>query len=503
MHSWNRWLLILRLRIVSAAMQSYLSPPDTLSIAHLPIGPLRPRMSARSLIWLSTLGGSVVLLLLPAVWNGFPFLFYDSGAFIDLATQGGFYPERSTFYAHFIAAFWPTVSLWPAIVAQVSITVFVMADFARVVLPGLSPLRFLSMVLGLCLSTGLPWKAADLLPDILAPLLVICLYLLGFHAAKLTWRHKAALVGVAVFAATSHASHLGLAAGLASCVGLAQIAIRRKVFVSQPLSIRLPALVFGLAFLSVVASNFLLTGDIFVSRSGPSFVFARLVQDKIAKRLLDDTCPQSGYRLCAYKDHLPADSNDYLWAWDSPFRLLGDFPGTADESKRMIVESLKRYPLLHLKMAVLDTLEQFVAFKTGDGIEPLNQVPVPALKRHMPDQVAQYMASRQHKGQISFLWINAVQIPIAVVSIGMLIVILAGAVRRREWSDGFFLPAFVLLALIGNAFICGVLSSPHDRYQSRLIWLACFAVLLLLQQRRVENARARSRPADSINADRF
>jgi hypothetical protein len=468
-------------------MQANLNPQDILLTADLPIGPHVTGIFAQSrklLIWMSALAAAVLMLLVPALWNGFPFLFYDSGAFINLATQGGFYPERSTFYAHFIGTFWPALSLWPAIVAQVSITVFVIADFARFLLPGLSPQRFLLMILVLCVCTGLPWKAADVLPDILAPLMVMSLYLLGFHAGSLTWPHKMALVTVAVLAATSHASHLGLAAGLTAAVVLIQIGQRGRAFGSAWPCWRLPTLVFALSFLSILASNILLTGDLFVSRAGPSFVLARLVQDGIAKRLLDDTCPQSGYRLCAYKDSLPADSNDYLWRWDSPFQKFGEFAGMEDESKSIIVQSLKRYPLLNLEMALRDTLEQFVTFKTGDGIEPLNGVPIPALKRHMPAQVALYMASRQHNGEISFRWINMVQVPIAILSIGGLAVILVSAKRRRHWDDRLFLSAFVLLALIGNAFICGALSSPHDRYQSRLIWLACFAVLLLLAQQR-------------------
>jgi hypothetical protein len=37
-----------------------------------------------------------------------------------------------------------------------------------------------------------------------------------------------------------------------------------------------------------------------------------------------------------------------------------------------------------------------------------------------------------------------------------------------------------LLALIGNAVICGALSNPHDRYQSRLMWLVPFALVLIV-----------------------
>jgi hypothetical protein len=35
-------------------------------------------------------------------------------------------------------------------------------------------------------------------------------------------------------------------------------------------------------------------------------------------------------------------------------------------------------------------------------------------------------------------------------------------------------------ALLANAFVCGAMSNPHDRYGARLIWIAVFAVVLVL-----------------------
>jgi len=40
------------------------------------------------------------------------------------------------------------------------------------------------------------------------------------------------------------------------------------------------------------------------------------------------------------------------------------------------------------------------------------------------------------------------------------------------------LAALLFVALISNAVICGVLSNPHDRYQSRLAWLAPLVVTI-------------------------
>jgi hypothetical protein len=64
---------------------------------------------------------------------------------------------------------------------------------------------------------------------------------------------------------------------------------------------------------------------------------------------------------------------------------------------------------------------------------------------------------------------------------------------ERKWNAAI-LPAFVMIALLGNAFICGVFSGPHSRYQSRLVWLPTFVLLLqassgsnLTLRRRVES----------------
>jgi hypothetical protein len=440
-----------------------------------------PARHRRAIAWASAIGLSALLILLPAVWNGFPFMFYDSGAFIDLAVGGGFRPERSAFYGLFLWAFHPQYSLWPAAIAQVTICVLVMAEFARIVLPGLSPMRFFLVVFALSVGTGLPWYAAQILPDIWAPLMVISLYLLGFHGHELGRPRQVGLMAVAILAITSHSSHLALAAGLVIVIAVARLVVKRWGRISPAPRWRLPALVLAISLASLVVSNFARTGDVFVSRAGPAFVLGRLMQDGIVQRLLHDTCPASGYDLCPYKDKLPNDANDYLWRYDSPFWKFGGFEGTAEEAREIIGESLKRYPWMHVETAVDNTLQQLVEFETGDGIEPLNDVPVTDIERWMPDQLPAYYAARQQQSRsIDFHWINMVQVPLGALSLAALGAILAYALRRRIWDDRLFLPAFLLIALLGNAFVCGVLSNPHDRYQSRLMWPASFAAILLV-----------------------
>ena len=59
-----------------------------------------------------------------------------------------------------------------------------------------------------------------------------------------------------------------------------------------------------------------------------------------------------------------------------------------------------------------------------------------------------------------------------------LVALLAHALANRRLDDLTLLATTVTLALLGNAFICGVISGPHDRYGSRMVWVATFVVLM-------------------------
>jgi hypothetical protein len=32
--------------------------------------------------------------------------------------------------------------------------------------------------------------------------------------------------------------------------------------------------------------------------------------------------------------------------------------------------------------------------------------------------------------------------------------------------------------MLGNAFVCGVISGPHDRYGARMVWITTLVVLI-------------------------
>jgi hypothetical protein len=238
----------------------------------------------------------------------------------------------------------------------------------------------------------------------------------------------------------------------------------------------------------IVVGNFVLTGNLFISKSGSVFLFARLMQDGIVKRLMDDTCPPQGdinWRLCTYKNRLPRNANAWLWGTGSGFHALGGFTSEKQQKEdgRIIVESLKRYPVMHLRAATYDSLLQFLQFKTGDGIEPQIWIVEPNFRRMIPEQIPAYRKARQQRGLIRFKTLNLIHVPVGAMTVLGLLLLLQHAGLRRAW-DQASLPALVLLGLVGNAIICGTFSNPHDRYQSRVIWLPALVLLLAVARDR-------------------
>ena len=88
--------------------------------------------------------------------------------------------------------------------------------------------------------------------------------------------------------------------------------------------------------------------------------------------------------------------------------------------------------------------------------------------------------------------IRAVQTPVAALSL-LLLPFFAFRAWRRGDRTAFELTAAVATALIANAALGGGLSDVHDRYQSRVIWIVPFIILLLeLRWRGIRSAGSRS-----------
>jgi hypothetical protein len=103
-------------------------------------------------------------------------------------------------------------------------------------------------------------------------------------------------------------------------------------------------------------------------------------------------------------------------------------------------------------------------------------------------------AAQQQRWHFDFTGINRIHIPVALASMLLAAILLGHGVLRRAFDDLNLLAGTVSFAVLGNAFICAVISGPHDRYGARMAWLATTVVLIAALRKFAGDARDRSLP---------
>jgi hypothetical protein len=444
--------------------------------------------STTRLRWAAAIAVMLLALLAPAIWNGFPLVYADTGGYLERAFTRTLDIGRSALYGAVLAS---SISLefWSIIIAQAALCVWIIVLTLRA--HGLRrPGAAVLMVIALSVLTALPWYTAQLMPDIFFPLAVLALHLLAFRRAELRRWEDAALIALVAFAIASHMAILALLLALLAAFAILWPLAPRLRLPHPRLSVPAGALAAGLVLAPL--SNLVITGQFKFTPGSSNFLFARLVQDGIVARYLADRCPDPTLRLCDYRDQMPTNADDWLWGYDSPLHKLGWWQGFEPEAKRIIGESLIRFPLAHLTTAAKSTLVQLVALKSGDGMGSGDNWHAEGIfERYAPDVLLHFRASRQQNDALFPAWLNWLHVPIAFLAIAALPVIVAFGIAGRVAPPSATLAMTVLIALLANAAISGVFSNPNDRYQSRIAWLAPFAVAIaVLVSRRGADTKA-------------
>ena len=419
-----------------------------------------------------------LILIAPAIWNGYPLLQYDTGGYLARWYEGYLVPSRSTVFGLYLH-FGQGSYFWINLAIQALATLWILQLMLRVFGLG-TPFRIAAISLALIMATALPWLASMLLTDIFAGLSILSLFVLIAHGDKTSSTEKWLLFAFTAFAAATHSATLGVLLGLC-CVGW---------MVRPWVSARIPATGLIQGSLTIVAgaamllsANFALSGQLAWTPGGYGVAFGRMMQDSIVTRYLNDHCQTIKLKLCPYRDELPATADEFLWG-KSVFNTLGRFNGLNEEMGFIAVQSLLEYPAWQAEAAAIATAQQLVHVATGEGTTGFIPHTYGIIERYLPGQLATMRAARQQHWDINFAAINWVHVPVALASMLLLLGILGHALWCRRLDDVTLLAATISTALLGNSFICGVISGPHDRYGARLVWIVTFAVLIALERYR-------------------
>ena len=439
--------------------------------AHITTHILRGRMTGVALVWAAAIA-IPLLLLAPAIWNGYPLLQWDTGGYLARWYEGYLVPSRSTVFGIYLH-YGEGSSFWLNLGIQALATLWILQLTLRV-LGLLQPFRLMAISAVLILATALPWLASMLLTDIFTGLSVLALFILVLHGRKISRIEKCVLFGFIAFSAATHSATLAVLLGLCCLGWIAWPFLRPRIAVSGLIQGCL-SLAAGAAML--VSANFALSGEAAWTPGGYGVAFGRMLQDGIVGQYLKENCPQQKLKLCPYRNRLPATADEFLWG-NSMFNTLGRFKGLGEEMEFIVRDSLAQYPAWQAGTALKATAQQLVHVATGEGTGGWTPHTQGIIERYIPKQFKPMRTAHQQHWELDFTAINRLHVPMALASMLLAALVFGYGIWRRKSDDITLLAATITFAVLGNAFICAVISGPHDRYGARLAWVTTFVVLI-------------------------
>jgi hypothetical protein len=415
----------------------------------------------------------------PAFCNGYPLLYPDSMTYLKdgslvaralfLHRFSKYYGMRSFIYSLGILPWHWNVTAWPIVAFQALLTAYVIWLVVRSIVPRQTVLPYLALVALLSLLTSLAWFVSVIMPDILGPVLYLCIYLLVFARESLSRAERLSVILIAWWAVASHATHLILAVMMCVCLGLLLVFWRGSMRPRARAVGELAMIILAAAAVQVTLHAYLY-GEPSLNGDRPPFLTARIIADGPGRWYLEQRCGQVKLAICDYLHDLPDDPDQFIWAaggiWQS---------ASKDTRKRLLREempfvlgTLRMYPRAQLWRSAANCWHQLATFDLGifDPNDWISQVFDGVLREGR----SSYLQSRQARDDLPYEFFTSVQNWTVAASLGVIAVFIPRMWRRRPFRL-VGLGMVIVPMVIANAFVTGALSMVENRFQSRVIWL--------------------------------
>lgn len=419
-----------------------------------------------------------MLLLLPAIFNAYPFIYSDTSTYLDSGFVLQPPVDRPLTYGLFIRVFSLNgLSLWPVIFAQSFILSWLIYQLTSLLFAEHKGYRdwIFPGVMLMASFSGAGLAACYLIPDIFAPIMLLSAMLILLPAAG-----KGVKTGnyvIFVFATAMHSSHIPF--GLALFFLLLLFKWLSKDGWPSLLRVRTLLILTGITLLSILAMGSSL------AKSKHVFLMGAFIEQGIIKSYLDDFCASENYRLCAYKDELPEHAWEFIWEESSPLYEMGGWRETRDEFNEIIRATFlsPKYLLLHVSASIKASAKQLISFEALDykGVAPNSAVLEERVEKYVPRDISRYVSSKQNLGQLAgYKWLNQVQIILVVMSLLTLILFFSFSPGQKMTDLLLLSGLIILLGILVNAWVCGTFANPINRLGNRMIWLIPFFSTLLM-----------------------
>jgi hypothetical protein len=462
-------------------------------------------------------------LIWPAIYNGQPFYFSDTSAYVRgadagfmrltgissewsqparLAEQspkvtsstkvwnpyeslsdvegGGVLAGRSIYYGSFLYFGRLGGEFWLAIFIQAILLVSALT----LVLRSCSVNRWpcFAWLIALTCITSAPFFVSFLMPDLLASLTVLaCATLIAANGGsckleRLFW------FTLLTFSLLAHSAHILLGVSMLM-IGVGAYFIGRRSSMKGGLTIIALSLLVALA--GEAAFKYGVTRILGAPPIRPPFLMARTIADGPGYSYLRATCPGNGFIVCRFLDRLPLSADQFLWLHD-PSR--GVFAASDPKIRRALAQEQLRFFVSVLSYDFSGQISASIRNSLKQAsLVGLDEFMYPEARRQefsakLPSGIFSRMRqTAAYRGTIPLSWLSPLGGGLAMIGFAY---IASVVIRGRFYAASHPLTSiriaqFVLIGVILNAVICGALSTPHHRYQARVIWLVPIVALIV------------------------
>lgn len=428
-------------------------------------------------IWVLIAAGA----LLPAMWNGYPWLYSDTASYLT----GGFGIEtpidRAITYGLFLrAATLNGLSLWGGVIFQTAWLLVAANRALRV--GGIARAAQRRTILGATvLLSSVSFITSLALTDVFTSIMLFDLFVLLFHRSdELRPRERNWTLASFLFSFAMHMSHIGIV-----LAALLLVALARWCFGKDRMAGFLPQRMLWVLALGLVG---LLGMGVSLAKSKHVFFAARMAEDGILQAWLEEHCPQDGYALCAWNGRIERSADHFLWRSDGPMSVFPDWRRSEPELSKIIRGTLStpKYQWMHLKAAMTSSARQCIMFNIaeGNGSFAEESLVFERIARYLPHDVPWVRASRQYHGNTlepDLAGLNQVYAFLFACALSVLLLIGLVPAWRKAIPDGSWLFVVVfLIAYLLNAAVNASLAMNAHRFGAKMAWVITLLALTLL-----------------------
>jgi hypothetical protein len=301
----------------------------------------------------------------------------------------------------------------------------------------------------------------------------------------LFWDHhsrfsRVFLIALVAASATFHTTHLALT--LVVACGAIILNLGRKE--GWKLHLALPAMIIGTAAIAQMIFAAAVIMSIHTPPISPPFLSARVIADGPGRDYLKTHCTQPRFILCDYVGRMGDGSDTMLWSENTADGIFSAVPQPiqrklAAQDTAFYFAVVKDRPMAVLQSSLTSAGEQFTHF----DLDHFNYGPefLGRAKSQLPAQTYDWVSkTAAFTGGVPIRMTIIATIAITIITLYLLGVTTISAIAKRARPSPIVCVCLLfLLVVVANGFICGAFSTPHARYQMRLIWLLPLGVIML------------------------